>query len=744
MLNKIALVLVAALGFGLGLSPSPAAQTPAGVAVGDWPEMRGPNRDGRSAETGLVSTWALNGENFLWRVPHGGRSAPVVFGNRVYVQNPAGRDAQLQERVMALDADTGRTIWEYRFNVFQSDVPPHRIAWASPAVDPETGNVYALGANALVVALSPEGRQLWNSSLAEDWAAFTTHGGRTTSPIVDGNLVIVNSAVSNWGAYAGRSQRFIAFDKRTGEIVYVSSPGGRPYDTNYSSPIIANINGTRLLIAGHGDGGVHAVKPQTGERVWSFIAAKRAVNTSPLVVDGRVIVSHGDENLTSNVMGLLAAVDGSRSGTIAEPIWAVPGVELGYSSPVTDGTRLYQLDNSSTLRAFNLADGAELWNQRLGLLQKASAVLADGKIYVGTESGEFFIVRPHADRAEVLSKVELPNSTASCCGSEGTPEQILAGAAVSRGRIFFVSSDAVYAIGSKQPTSPSGVAAAAPALAGSGAPAHVQIVPAERVASPGEAITFRARLFDAQGRFLRESPATWALTNLRGTIANGAFTVASDPVEQAGVVTATVEGLKGEARVRVVRPLPWTEDFEGYADGAIPPGWVNTVPGRLVVATLDGRKVLHKEPLDTIFQRTRSYIGPSDWSDYTIAADVRAPERRRQMANIGLTAQRYNLVLSGTSRQMKLEPWEPETTRSIVVPFAWEADTWYRMKLRVDNEANGAVRARGKAWKVGDPEPEAWAIDHVDPIGNRQGAPGLFFGAPFGAYLDNLTLSRNE
>ena len=77
-------------------------------------------------------------------------------------------------------------------------------------------------------------------------------------------------------------------------------------------------------------------------------------------------------------------------------------------------------------------------------------MLADGKIYVGTDSGKFFIVRPHADRGEILSEVELPNSTNSCCGSEGTPEQILAGAAVSRGRIFFVSSDAVYAIGPKQ------------------------------------------------------------------------------------------------------------------------------------------------------------------------------------------------------------------------------------------------------------------------------------------------------
>src|SRR5579862_2037047 len=84
------------------------AQAPARrVAMGDWPEARGPNGDGVSKETGLVEKWALNGENFLWRAPYGGRSAPIVMGNRVYVQNPAGHGPTLQERVMALDADTG-------------------------------------------------------------------------------------------------------------------------------------------------------------------------------------------------------------------------------------------------------------------------------------------------------------------------------------------------------------------------------------------------------------------------------------------------------------------------------------------------------------------------------------------------------------------------------------------------------------------------------------------------------------
>jgi hypothetical protein len=92
---------------------------------------------------------------------------------------------------------------------------------------------------------------------------------------------------------------------------------------------------------------------------------------------------------------------------------------------------------------------------------------------------------------------------------------------------------------------------------------------------------------------------------------------------------------------------------------------------------------------------------------------------------------------------LKLEPWEPETVRTVSVPFAWNADAWYHLKLRVENLPNGAVRARGKAWAAGQAEPAAWMIDKTDPIGNRQGAPGVFAFAPFGAYLDNLKIAAN-
>ena len=160
--------------------------------------------------------------------------------------------------------------------------------------------------------------------------------------------------------------------------------------------------------------------------------------------------------------------------------------------------------------------------------------------------------------------------------------------------------------------------------------------------------------------------------------------------------------------------------------------------------TLDGQKVLQKTPTNTLFKRSRVFIGPVEWSNYTIQADVSAPTRRRMMADVGVTAQRYSLVLYGTTQKLKLEPWEPETQRSVVVPFAWKADAWYTLKLRVENLPTGAVRARGKAWPKGEPEPAEWQIDKTDPIGNRQGAPGFFIDAEFGAYIDNLKITANE
>jgi hypothetical protein len=302
----------------------------------------------------------------------------------------------------------------------------------------------------------------------------------------------------------------------------------------------------------------------------------------------------------------------------------------------------------------------------------------------------------------------------------------------------------VYAFGPKKAKAPTGWAVDAPAEKGDGAPAWLQVTPTELVMKPGQTVKLHARLFDERGRFLREYKATCSLDVLNGMVAEGNFTVASYPKEHAWLIKATVGELKGEARARVVRPMPWTETFESYPDGASPPGWINATLGKFSVLTLDGQKVLQKAPDESIMQRIRLFFGPVDWSNYTVEADVRSNEKRRQMADLGITAQRYTLVLYGNDQKIRLEPWEPEIHRTVAAPFTWKADTWYHLKLRVENTADGKVRARGKAWPTGQPEPQAWLIDKVDPIGNREGAPGLFAAAPFGAYYDNLQIAANQ
>ena len=705
----------------------------------DWTEWRGPARDGISPEKGLPTSWSPNGQNLAWKAPYGGRSAPIVMNGRVYLQNIAGKGAEEQERIMCFNADTGKLLWEHRFNVYLSDVPPHRVGWASPVGDPATGNVYAFGVGGTLLALTREGKVVWERSLGEDFGLLTTHGGRTVSPLIDGDLVIVSGVTFQWGQHARGAHRFIAFDKRTGETMWVSAPGGRPYDTTYAAPIIVNVNGTRLLIQGGSDGAVYAIKPQTGEPVWKYEISKRGLNTGAVVYNNLAILTHSEENLNSSEMGMMTAVDATAKGEIKKEQvkWTTFGWQGGFSSPVLDGDRLYQLDNSANVAAFDVNNGKQLWIKNLGTIQKASPVLADGKLYVGTENGKFFILKPSATGCEILSEVQL--------GTEAQPEQIIGSVAIANGRVYIVSDSGLYCIGKKttvshhQPAPVEGLPN--PAREAS----YVQVVPTELILKPGDKVNFRVRLFDDKGQFIREEgSATWSLDQLNGTVANGQFTVSNDAVAQAGLVKAQVGNLSGSASVRVFPPLPWSENFESMAVDSVPPTWVNATL-KFKVRDMNGNKVLVKTTEgSSLLSRARAYFGPSDWSNYTIEADVNATQKRRQQGDAGVMAQRYGLVLFGNSQSLHIESWQPEIKRTVSIPFEWKPDTWYRMKLEVQNLPDGTVRARGKVWLATDTEPSAWMVERIDPIPNRQGAPGIFGSALAEIYFDNVKVYRNN
>jgi len=709
-------------------------------ALGDWAEWRGPNRDGVSTEKNLPVKWSPTGDNLAWRAPYGGRSAPIVMGDRVYLQNSAGKGETLQERVMCFNADTGKLLWEHRFNVYLSDVPPHRVGWASPVGDPATGNIYVFGVGGNLIGLNRDGKVLWERSLAEDFGLLTTHGGRTVSPLIDGDLVIVSGVTFQWGQHGRGAHRFMAFDKKTGETMWISAPGGRPYDTTYAPPIIVNVNGTRLLIQGGSDGFVYAIKAQTGEPVWKIEISKRGLNTGVVVYNNFAILTHSEENLESSEMGMMLAVDATAKGEIKKDQikWSTYGWQGGFSSPVLDGERLYQVDNGANIAAFDVNTGKQLWLKNLGTIQKASPVFADGKLYVGTENGKFYILKPSATGCEILDEDQL--------GTEELPETIVGSAAVSNGRVYFASDSGLYAIGKKTAHSSSQTNAnAVGSTVSSQTATYVQVVPTELILKPGDKANFRVRLFDAQGNFIREDPAaTWSLDQLKGTLENGQFTASSDAVAQAGLVKATVGGVSGTASVRVFPPLPWSESFDSFAVNTLPPTWVNTTL-KFSVSEQNGNKVLTKLTTgSSLLTRARAYIGPSDWSNYTVEADVNATQKRRQQGDAGVIAQRYVLTLYGNSQMLHLEPWQPEIQRTKSVPFTWKPDTWYRLKLEVANLPDGTTRARGKAWPANEPEPSAWLIERVDPIPNRQGAPGIFGNGLAELYFDNIKVYANK
>ena len=176
----------------------------------------------------------------------------------------------------------------------------------------------------------------------------------------------------------------------------------------------------------------------------------------------------------------------------------------------------------------------------------------------------------------------------------------------------------------------------------------------------------------------------------------------------------------------------------------LPGPWVFTAAGKFAIKDVEGSKTLSR-PLDiTVARRGRLLIGPTNLSDYTVEADVRVAQRGRNVGDIGLIAQQYMLVIFGNAQKIELQPWQPATAMTVAKPFPWKPDTWYRMKLRAQNQADGSTRVQGKVWPRGDTEPTAWTVEKIDKIGRREGAPGLYSDANSELYFDNVKVTKNQ
>ncbi len=711
-----------------------------GVSFGAWTNWRGPGSDGVSAETGLIDTWSVAGENLLWRVDFQGRSTPVVLRGRVFVIGRAGEGVDKQELVAAYDAATGQLLWERRFNVFLTTVPFPRTGWANPVVDPETGYVYFHGVGGLFVCLDFDGKTVWERSLAEELGRYSGYGGRTHTPVIHKDMVILGSVNTGWGEQRPPRHRFFAFDKRNGEIIWISTPGGGPEDLNtYSTPVITRVNDRDLLVGGNGDGAVYAMEAATGKPVWSFRLSQRGLNASVVAAGGRVYASHSEENLDGVSMGRVVCIDATGQGdvTSSHEVWRYDQLAAGFSTPALHDGRLYVVDNSANLHVLNAQTGVLIWETSLGTVGKASPVVADGKLLVPELNGAFHIFRIGAESYESLSlvKIKFGDRYAEIYGSP----------AVAYGRIYFATEEGLYCLGRRQATAETGDGAnsdGSDSPQATGSLSHLLAVPAEIQVTAGQPQRFHVRALTAEGGRAPSPPVEWSLEGLPGEI-DGEGNYSSGSVERAwaGHVVARAGELAAKARVRVYPTLPWSQDFNSVEPGTYPAEWIGA-SGKFEVVTLeDGNRVLEKVRIARGIQRSYVYIGPPTMSGYQIEADLKAISHPRRIPDMGLIANRYIVVLEGNYQKLSVHSWASEKRMYQSVDFPWEKGVWYRMKMRVDLDDQGKAVIRAKVWARDDAEPDDWSLKAEDPHGNAQGSPGIYGQSYADIHYDNLKVA---
>jgi outer membrane protein assembly factor BamB len=734
------------------------------VFAADWPQWRGPSQTGATSEKAVVTKWTKEGENLLWKSDVGGRAAPIILNGHVYIIAPVGEAVSLRERVVCMDALTGKTLWEFAFPVYLTDIVENRVGFTALAGDTETGNVYAHGTGGELFCFDRDGKILWKKSLTEDFGRVSGYGGRIHTPIIDEDRVVISMTCSSWGEYAKPGHRYYAFDKKTGAMIWSAAPGGPPNDTSCACPIVAVIGGRRLLIAPNVDGAVYAMLARSGDTVWSYKFSKRPLNTMPVVDGNRVYITHSEENYGTTEMGAIVCLDGSKTGELdkSAELWRVNGVDLGYAAPCLANGRIYAIDNSAMLECFDAKDGRRCWQHDLGNLGKGSPVVtADGVIYAGAQSaeGDFWILKDAGDKVEELDHKLFPRTPAGL-------DEVLGSPAVADGKVYFQTRYATYCLGKKE-TLGGGLQAGMPEDKGGEGEklAKTLIVPNEVTLAPGESVKLNLLPFTNFGRKSAEAPGAapqWTVAGVKGKWddATMTFTAAPDAAFSAGAVKAKWSGdVESAARIRICPKLPFKCNFDDLKPDGTPPGWLNVV-NKTKIVDQNGNKVLQKlaEKPSPPFMRIRAFMCPPIAGGYTVAADIMSTSRKTPIkefwADAGLINSRYELLLMGdtpSSPYARLVAWPPIPRVQKDVPLAWKPGVWYRVKFQVKYEGGKAL-LRGKVWARDEQEPKDWLIEETDPYPNLEGSPGLY-GYSNGTtekskgaeiFYDNIEVTANE
>jgi outer membrane protein assembly factor BamB len=381
-------------------------------ALEDWPQWRGPHRNGTSAEKNLLKSWPQNGPPLAWKTGGAGEgySSFAVAGGRMFTLGARGN----REYVVAFDAASGKRLWEVahgsRFTNDRGDGPR-----STPTVD--GGRLYVFGASGDLTSLdAASGKIGWTVNVIRDFGGQNIKWGFSESPLVSGDRIIVSPGGSGSG--------IVAVNKANGKLLWKSEG-----DTaGYSSAVLHEVGGVRQAIVFTGQRAL-GLDVANGRVLWSYDrVANRVANIATPIARGNHVFLSSDYGTGAALLELTP----SAGAIAAREVYFTRDMRNHHASSVLIGDYLYGF-SSAILTAMKFDTGEVAWRDRS--VGKGSLVFADERLYLFSERGVAALVEatPTGYREHgrfTLETGSLPTWTHPV---------------VSNGKLFLRDQDAVYA-----------------------------------------------------------------------------------------------------------------------------------------------------------------------------------------------------------------------------------------------------------------------------------------------------------
>lgn len=372
---------------------------PSFVAAADWPQWRGPNRDGISAETGLLAKWPEGGPKMLWEAKGAGRgyaSMSCVAGKVYTVGDTLSTEESKDEFLICVDAATGKTLWKAKLGKpYVNNNKQWESSRATPTLDGD--RLYILTGNGEVICLkTADGKEVWRKSLTADFGGKKGDGwGFSESVLIEGDKAICTP---------GGKTTMVALDKMTGKTIWSAVLPQNP-GAGHASIVMTEVGGTRVCVQttqGFGLG----VRATDGKVLWTVEKIKATAVIPTPVVRGDLVLFAAGYNTGGTLVRQVPDGDGIKVETVY-PL--TKNLSNKHGGLVLVGDYLYgDSEDRGTPFCAEFKTGKEMWKKRGGD-GSMSLIAAEGKLYTHFADGTVALVEATPSEYKVVSSFKVPH-----------------------------------------------------------------------------------------------------------------------------------------------------------------------------------------------------------------------------------------------------------------------------------------------------------------------------------------------